>query len=105
MTSETNPSAAKPGDEPDAGRRASRRTFLTGAGAAAAGVGAVAAGLVGASPADAAVRDETERSGEAQPIVAYVSDPATGEITLMSGEREVTVTDHRLAQAFARKVR
>jgi hypothetical protein len=109
MTSDTNPvPAATPGDDPGPGARATRRAFLTTAGAAAAGVGALATGL-GAAPAAEAATEPAHRHDEpaAEPasIVAYMHDPANGEITVMSGDREVTVTDHRLTAAFARKVR
>jgi hypothetical protein len=33
----------------------------------------------------------------AEPVVAYVKDPSTGEIALMTGEREVIVHDRALA--------
>jgi hypothetical protein len=38
-------------------------------------------------------------SGE---VVVYVRDASTGEITVMSGDRELVVTDRRLAQRLAR---
>jgi hypothetical protein len=88
---------------------ASRRAFLVRSGAIAAGATALGAGLLNAGPAQASTRPQTETdtsdgdvSGES--VVAYVSDAATGEITIMSGDREISVTDHRLARALVRKV-
>jgi hypothetical protein len=77
----------------------SRRTFLRGAGAAAAvtatGVGAGAA-LV--ATGDAAAGGDTKGGS----LVAYVQDARSGRISVMSGEREVLVTDKALAQRLAR---
>ncbi len=36
-------------------------------------------------------------------MVAYVSDPGKGEISLMYGEREVKVRDRKLAAQIVRK--
>jgi hypothetical protein len=38
----------------------------------------------------------------AGPVVAYVHDLSTGEVSVMVGEREVTVVDHALANRIAR---
>jgi hypothetical protein len=35
-------------------------------------------------------------------VVAYVSNPRKGEISVMSGEREVTVRDRKLAASIVR---
>jgi hypothetical protein len=40
-----------------------------------------------------------------KPVVAYLKDPGTGEITVMSGDREVTVSDRKLAAQIARAAR
>lgn len=73
-----------------------RRGFLVIAGAGAAAVGAATvAPAVGAAP----VRAPSEASG---PLVAYVSDMQSGEVTLMVGEREVVVHDRDLAARLAR---
>jgi hypothetical protein len=42
---------------------------------------------------------DVARSG---PIVAYVSDPARGEISVMHGDREVAVRDRKLAASIVR---
>ena len=67
-----------------------RRTFLavTGMGAAAGTVGLVA------GPASAAARRGSGSSHE--PVVAYVEDHASDELTLLVGEREVVVHDRDL---------
>jgi hypothetical protein len=80
----------------------SRRKFLeiTGAGAAVAGA-AVAA-------PSAAFATETRRreSAATEPVVAYIKDASSSEISLMVGEREVVVHDqdlvHRILNAAGR---
>ncbi len=37
-----------------------------------------------------------------EPVVAYVKNPKTGEISVMRGDREVVVHDRRLAARIAR---
>ena len=79
-----------------------RRTFLalTGAGAAAAGVAAVAVPrAAGDGPADTVGPDEAAGS-----MVAWVRDAATGEVTVMVEGREVVVTDRALVAAMHRAV-
>jgi hypothetical protein len=66
---------------------------------AAAVVGATALGAIASAAAEA-----DERPGN-QPVVAYVKNPSKGEISVMSGEREVVVRDPRLARQIARQVR
>jgi len=73
-----------------------RRGFLVIAGAGAAAVGAATvAPAAGAAPVRAP-------SGASGPLVAYVSDMQSGEVTLMVGEREVVVHDRDLAARLAR---
>jgi hypothetical protein len=74
----------------------SRRTFLV-----AAGVGAAAVGVATVSPAAAAAATTKGSSTPAalppgEPLVAYVSDAATGELTLLVGEREILIRDRDL---------
>ena len=38
-------------------------------------------------------------------VVAYVRDPRSGEISVMSGDREVSVRDPKLAAQIARAAR
>ena len=82
----------------------SRRSFLlAGAGSVAAGAGALTGGaaVVGGLAAGAAAQDGPldELTGS---LVAYVSDVAAGEITLMVDDRETVVTDLQLARTLAR---
>ena len=72
---------------------ATRRSFLiiAGAGAAAAGAAAVA------PVADAAPQKMTG-SG---PLIAYVNDIASDEVSVMVGEQEVVVRDRDLVARLA----
>jgi hypothetical protein len=91
---------------------ASRRAFIAGAGAATvAGAAAVAAGPLVAGAAGAAAAAPVPTSGEdaasgrgGPAVVAYVRDLDSGEVRLMSGEREVVVRDRALARTLARHV-
>jgi hypothetical protein len=77
-----------------------RRSFVkTGAGAAA---GLVAMGALGAADAEAKERRHGHHS---EPIVAWIGNPHDGRITVMSGKREVTIRDHKLADRIARAAR
>jgi hypothetical protein len=40
-----------------------------------------------------------------EPVVAYLRSPGSGEITVMSGNREVTVQDGKLAARIAQAIR
>jgi hypothetical protein len=77
----------------------SRRAFLAGAGVTT--VAAAGVGLPFAAPA-AADHGTAADPGNAQAVVAYLRDPARGEIRLMAGEREVVVHDVALARALTR---
>ena len=81
----------------------SRRTFLRGAGVVAGA--ATAPALNPASGAFAArPSDDEPQQGEANTdtLVAYVKDAKSGQISVLSGDREVVVTDRKLAQRLAR---
>jgi hypothetical protein len=71
-----------------------RRGFVKNSAAAAAGVTVV--GALISEQADAAA---AAKSG---PIVAYIREPRTGEISVMAGERQVTLHDRNLAARIAR---
>lgn len=79
----------------------SRRTFLLTTGVAAAGTAAVA----GAAPTSAAAPSPRGATGVApsssEPVIAYVSDASSGQVTVMRGDDEVTVTDLELARRIA----
>jgi hypothetical protein len=72
-----------------------RRGFVKKSGGAAASVAAFGA-LGAAAEADAKTPVGSE------PVVAYVRNPRKGEISLMHGEREVSIHDPQLAARIAR---
>jgi hypothetical protein len=59
--------------------------------------------VVGALVTSQASADEGPVGSE--PVVAYVKDPSSGEISVMSGDREVLVRDRKLAARIARAAR
>jgi hypothetical protein len=71
-----------------------RRGFVTRSAGAAAGMTAI--GALVAQQADA------EAVAGSEPVVAYVSNPGKGEISVMTGDREVTVRDPKLAARIVR---
>ena len=81
---------------------ASRRTFLVaaGAGAAALGVASIAPAAADAATPKGSNTPTGLPSGE--PLVAYVSNARSGELTLLVGEREVLVTDKDLVARLTR---
>lgn len=93
----------------------SRRSFLgqASAGAAVAGVAAMAPNLVGESlqsrfgiPSTAGAGNGAEAGVSADGhIVAHVRDVARGEILVMVGTSEVVYRDRKLAQSLARAAR
>lgn len=77
-----------------------RRAFLVAAGAGAAAIGvATVAPAAQAAPTKRGATSEPAPSDE--PLVAYVSDPGKGELTLLIGEREVLVKDRDLVTRLA----
>jgi hypothetical protein len=74
-----------------------RRGFVTKSAGAAAGMTAI--GALTAAQADA------DRPKGSDPVVAYVRDPSKGEISVMTGDREVTVRDRKLAARIERAAR
>jgi len=75
-----------------------RRGFVKSSAGAAAGLTVL--GALVTEQAEAKVQ-----AHEKHPIVAYVKDPRTGEISVMTGEREVHVRDRKLAAQIARATR
>lgn len=75
-----------------------RRGFVKSSAGAAAGITAVGA-LVAATQAEA------EGDAGSGPVIAYVKNPRKGEISVMSGDREVVVHDRKLAAQITRKAR
>ncbi len=72
-----------------------RRNFVKNSAVSAAGMT-----VIGAIAADVASADSGAAGSE--PVVAYVSDPSKGEISVMKGEREVKLRDRKLARDIAR---
>jgi hypothetical protein len=75
-----------------------RRGFVRNTAGTAAGMTAI--GAIVAAQAEA----DTGTAGT-DPVVAYVKNPRTGEVSVMAGDREVTVRDPRLAAQIARAAR
>jgi hypothetical protein len=75
-----------------------RRGFVKNSATAAAGVT-----VIGAIAAEAA--DAHGHHAKSEPVVAYVKNPRSGEVSVMSGDREVTVRDRALAARIARAAR
>jgi hypothetical protein len=71
-----------------------RRGFVKNSAATAAGMT-----VVGALVAEQADAKAAAKSG---PVVAYIRDPRTGEISVMAGEREVKLHDRKIAARIAR---
>jgi hypothetical protein len=77
-----------------------RRGFVRNSAGAAAGMTVI--GALAATQAEAKADGVPAGS---DPVVAYVKDPSTGEISVMSGDREVNVKDRKLAAQIARAAR
>jgi anaerobic selenocysteine-containing dehydrogenase len=75
-----------------------RRGFVKTSAGAAAGMTAIGALVAGQAEADVS-------PAGSDPVIAYVKDPRSGEISVMSGDREVTVRDPKLATQIARAAR
>jgi len=85
-----------------------RRQFLTGISAGLAVAGAAAylpkvAGTSGSPSATHVADNPTDLGGDlgGEPIVAYVRNRRSGEISLFVGSREVTVRDNVVAAKLA----
>ncbi len=75
-----------------------RRGFVKNSAAATAGIT-----VIGALLSDQADAHPGGVGGlAATPVVAYVRDPAKGDISVLSGDREVHIHDPRLAARIAR---
>ncbi len=74
-----------------------RRGFVKGSVAAAAGMT-----VIGALATEQAEADVNAPSG---PLVAYVRDTRSGDISVMSGDRSVSIHDRQLAARIARAAR
>ena len=74
-----------------------RRGFVKTSAAAAAGMT-----VVGALVAEQAEAKAVSASG---PVVAYIRNPRTGEISVMAGDGEVKLQDRKIAARLARAAR
>jgi len=74
-----------------------RRGFVKTSAAAAAGMT-----VVGALVAEQA---EAKAVSASAPVVAYIRNPRTGEISVMAGDREVKLQDRKIAARLARAAR
>ena len=82
-----------------------RRNFVTKSAGAAAGVTAL--GTLLSAEAEAKPRRAHRKAGGGSrrgsgPVVAFVRDPDRGEVSVMRGERRVTIRDRKLAAALSR---
>ena len=75
-----------------------RRGFVKRSAVTAAGMTAI-----GAIAADVAERRQRCGLAGSRAVVAYVSDPSKGEISVMKGEREVVLRDRKLARDISRR--
>jgi hypothetical protein len=82
----------------------SRRGFLAIAGVGAAGVAAASvagfapASVSGAAAAPPATKLPDDATGS---LVAYVSDVRAGQVSVLVGESQVSITDHELVARLA----
>ncbi len=70
-----------------------------------AGTGVAAAGVAAAMPSARAAAPGAEKVTGIDvdgPVIAHVRDAATGEISIMHGNREVVVHDHELVARLTR---
>ncbi len=79
-----------------------RRGFLRRAGAGAVAVGVVA--VAGAPLASASPSEPTRAtpSTDTTPLMAHVSNPSKGEVSIFIGEHETVITDHDLVARLTR---
>jgi hypothetical protein len=75
-----------------------RRAFVKNSAVTAAGMT-----MIGAIASDVASADSGAAGSE--PLVAFVSDPSKGEISVMKGDREVKLRDRKLARDISRAAR
>jgi hypothetical protein len=76
-----------------------RLSFLKASAGAAAGVAAISVpGAAAAAQEEAAVATRPSTKTPREPVVAYVRDAGRGEVTVVSGTREVTYRDRALTR-------
>ena len=59
--------------------------------------------VIGSITADRA--EAASAPAGSEPVVAYLKNPGSGEITVMSGRHEVTLHDEKLAARIAQSIR
>ena len=102
-------SAERAGDANPPAGRLSRRSVLQGAATAGAAGLAVTALGAAVSPASAATRQSSPRSGDAATaasgsIVVHVRDAGSGDIEVFSGTSQTRLCDKDLASRIARAI-
>jgi hypothetical protein len=80
-----------------------RRAFVARSAGTAAGMTAIGALVTDQAQADGHAHPVAD--AHRHPVVAYVRDARKGEVSLMSGDREVTVRDRKLAAQITRAAR
>jgi hypothetical protein len=80
-----------------------RRNFLIASGTGAAAIGVVAAmpSIASASP-PSSPEPSAPTAADAGPLVAHISDPSSGTLSLLVGDQEVIVHDHDLVGRITR---
>jgi hypothetical protein len=73
-----------------------RRNFLIASGTGAAAIGVVAAMPSIAGASTPAPKESPVTPSDAAPLVAHISDPSSGTLSLLVGDDEVIVHDHDL---------
>ena len=86
-------------DEKTEGTGMTRLSFLKASAGAAAGVAAVTVpGAAAAAGEQAGVPTHPSARTPREPVVAYVRDAGRGEVTVVSGTREITYRDRALTR-------
>ena len=74
-----------------------RRKFLVTAALGAAAVGVAATGPAFATSGSTSGSAEPEQPAAEGALIAYISDPSSGEITVFTGGKTITMTDRSIA--------
>jgi hypothetical protein len=83
--------------------RLTRRGFLQTSAGAATGVAAITVpGLAMALTHGGAAAEDLSGVAPGEPVVAYVRDRASGDVTIMAGHNEVTHHDPELVRSLLR---
>jgi hypothetical protein len=85
-------------DEETEKGRVTRLSFIKASAGVAAGVAAAGVPAVALSREDGREIPQPDTPAPQEPVMAYVHDAERGEVTVMSGTREVTYRDRALAK-------